>query len=123
VHWGKGWEGIEGSEGRRDGLRGVDVSGLGVEAVADDFDDVFRGWDFERTHPVSDSERDTEAELFEWAFFPLLDADGFFFRRWWWCFSGDGIRAREDCESRVESWLKVLIASMREALERFMSAV
>lgn len=80
-----------------------------------------------RTQPVDDI--DSEGALFERPCFRPLADEGFFaFRLWleWVRFSGYGVvcnNAREDRDSLLDSWSKVLIASMRDALERFIRAV
>jgi hypothetical protein len=100
---------------------------LGVEDPEDlESDDDLR-LGLGRTQPVDDIE--SEGALFECLCLMLLADEGFFALRLWleWArFSGYGVvgtNAREDRDSLLDSWSKVLMASMRDALERFIRAV
>lgn len=98
---------------------------MGDPEGLDPEDDFRRG--FGRTQPVDDIE--SEGALLEWLCFRLLAGKDFLvFRLWWteWLRCADwasGVRARDDKDRRMESCSKVLMASIRDALDRFIRAV
>jgi hypothetical protein len=79
-----------------------------------------------RTHPVDDIGSE-EAIFVRPCFKPLADEDSFAFRLWLECACfGYGLvdtNAREDRDSLLDSWSKVLMASIRDAMERSIRAV